>query len=96
VVTGESECVKETDLSTPEVATGMKMAAEITDKRGYGARWGFSIRHIDNLLAQGCPHLKVGKRRVRIVVADADQWMKERFGTQRRRPARTTAITVAE
>jgi hypothetical protein len=83
--------MNETISCTPEVATGTKLAAEITDKRGYAARWGFSIRHIDNLLAQGCPHLKIGKRRVRLVVTEADEWMKRTFATQRRRPARTPA-----
>jgi predicted DNA-binding transcriptional regulator AlpA len=77
--------------STPDTATGTKLAAEIADKRAYAARWGFSVRHIDNLLAQGCPHLKIGKRRVRLVVAEADEWMKRTFATQRRRPARTPA-----
>jgi len=55
----------------------------ITDKPGYAARWLFSPRHIDNLIAQGLPHLKIGQRRVRIVVADADAWMKDRYGTRR-------------
>jgi hypothetical protein len=83
--------MKESISCAPEVATGTKLAAGITDKRGYAARWGFSIRHIDNLLAQGCPHLKIGKRRVRLVVTEADEWMKRTFATQRRRPARTSA-----
>ena len=56
---------------------------EITDKRGFGKRWSFSTRHVDNLLAQGLPHLKIGKRRVRIIIAEADAWMRERFSTQR-------------
>jgi hypothetical protein len=55
----------------------------ITDKRGYAERWSFSPRHIDNLLAAGLPHLKVGQRRVRIVIADADTWMKQKFQCQR-------------
>jgi len=68
-------------------ATGsVNPATPITDKRGYGARWLFSARHIDNLLAQGLPHCKMGRRRVRIVVAEADAWMRERFGTRRRGP----------
>lgn len=58
-------------------------AEEITDKRGFAERWQFSIRHVDNLLAQGLPHLKIGKRRVRIILAEADAWMKERFGCRR-------------
>lgn len=73
---------------TPDTATGQtKLAADIADKRSYGQRWGFSPRHIDNLLAQGLPHLKIGERRVRIIVAEADAWMKDRFATQRRGPA---------
>ena len=53
--------------TTPDTATGSKLAGEITDKKGYGRRWSFSVRHIDNLIAQGLPHLKIGERRVRIV-----------------------------
>jgi len=68
----------------PGTSTGApKSTEEITDKRGFAARWGFSIRHVDNLLAQGMPHLKIGKRRVRIILMEADAWMKERFGCRR-------------
>lgn len=86
-------------VSAPEAATGTtKLAAEIraivaeflkeragpvTDKKGYAERWLFSPRHIDNFLAEGLPHLKIGDRRVRIVVAEADRWMGEQFGVQR-------------
>ena len=58
-------------------------AREIVDKRGYAEHWQFSPRHIDNLMALGLPHLKIGKRRVRIVVEEADAWMKEKYGVQR-------------
>lgn len=58
----------------------------ITDKRGYGTRWGLCVRSVDNLLRQGLPHIKVGARRVRINVDEADAWMKQRYGTQRRSP----------
>ena len=59
-------------------------ATAITDKKGFAARWHGSTRWVDNLLAQGLPHLKIGQRRVRIVIADADEWMKQTFGTRRR------------
>lgn len=68
-----------------DAAADNKPAPTITDKRGFGARWMFSPRHVDNLIAQGLPHLKIGKRRVRILTEEADTWMRERFGTQRRR-----------
>lgn len=79
--------VKRTIVTSPDAATGNKLAAdEITDKRGYAAHWKFSVRHTDHLLAQGLPHLKIGQRRVRIIVAEADAWMRERFGTRRLGP----------
>ena len=60
---------------------------QITDKRGYAAHWGFSVRHIDNLLKRGCPHLKIGKRRVRIIIPEADDWMRQQYSTRRRGPS---------
>jgi hypothetical protein len=68
---------------TPDATAGLKPAAEITDKAGYAQRWRFSKRHIDNLLARGLPHLKIGKRRVRIEIPEADAWMRSQFLTQR-------------
>jgi hypothetical protein len=58
-------------------------AAEITDKKGYARRWQGSPRWIDGLLAQGLPHCKIGARRVRILIPEADAWMREQFHTQR-------------
>jgi len=71
-------------LFAPEAATDTNLPDAITDKRGYGQRWHFSPRHVDNLIALGLPHLKIGARRVRIIVTEADAWMRERFSTQRR------------
>ena len=74
----------------PDAATGTKLAAHtpqdapVLDKGGYARRWLFSRRHIDTLISEGLPHCAIGKRRVRIVVAEADRWMIARYGTQRR------------
>jgi hypothetical protein len=82
--------VTETNLNAKEgAASAMPLVlreneSPISDKRGFGRRWGFSARTIDNLIAQGLPHWKVGKRRVRIIVAEGDAWMRQRFGVQRR------------
>jgi hypothetical protein len=88
-------------LQRPDAATGTTTAVQntgltrkeyceqtVTDKKGFGARWLFSPRMIDNLLADGLPHCKVGKRRVRIIIDEADHWMRARYGTQRRGQAR--------
>jgi hypothetical protein len=74
--------VKKTPALAPDTATGSTKA--VTDKKGYGQRWLFSPRHVDNLIAGGLPHLKIGSRRVRIVIEEADKWMLEKYGTQRR------------
>jgi hypothetical protein len=73
-----------TNEQTPDAATGQKLATDITDKRGYAQRWQGSTRWVDLLLARGLPHLKIGERRVRIIIPEADAWMREQFSTQRR------------
>jgi len=75
--------VKMKEKVTPDAAPGLS-AGDITDKRGYAEHWKSSPRWVDNLLAQGLPHLKIGQRRVRIVISEADAWMREQFATQRR------------
>lgn len=83
----QSRAVKE--MNAPDTATSdLKLAAIINDKRAFAARWQGSVRSVDGLLAQGLPHLKIGKRRVRIIVAEADAWMRERFGTRRLGPVK--------
>lgn len=75
--------------SIPDATTGdTKLVADITDKRGYAARWQGSVRWIDGLLAQGLPHCKIGARRVRILIPEADAWMQAQFHTQRRGAAK--------
>jgi hypothetical protein len=70
----------------PENAIGNQtsLASPFTDKRGYAQRWQFSTRKCDDLIAQGLPHLKIGKRRVRICIMEADSWMQAQFRVQRR------------
>jgi hypothetical protein len=50
------------------------------DKKGYGEHLGLCERTVGNLLKQGLPHLKIGSRRVRIDVAEADAWMRKTYG----------------
>ena len=72
-------------LATPEVATGhTSLASPFTDKRGYAQRWQGSTRWVDDLIARGLPHMKIGKRRVRLCIAEADEWMKSQYRVSRR------------
>jgi hypothetical protein len=79
---------REPESQKREAVTGGAPSAttNITDKRGYAQRWQFSPRHVDNLIARGLPHLKIGKRRVRILIDEADSWMRETYGTQCLKP----------
>jgi hypothetical protein len=92
--------MSEHNSCSPETAAGNKSVengrtSDITDKKGYGLRWQFSPRHVDNLIAQGLPHLKIGRRRVRILVPEADAWMRQRFSQRRRPPARTSTTRAS-
>lgn len=80
--------------TAPDNATGILLASPYTDKKGYGKRWQFSTRKCDDLIAQGMPHLKIGARRVRICIAEADAWMQSQFRTQRRAPAKGSGPTM--
>lgn len=40
-------------------------------------------RSVDNLLAQGMPHLKIGERRVRFDLDEVHAWAKREFSTRR-------------
>ena len=76
-------------LAQPEVATGQSsLASPYTDKRGYGKHWQASERWVSGLLEKGLPHLKIGARRVRIHIPEADAWMQQQFRVQRRGTAR--------
>jgi predicted DNA-binding transcriptional regulator AlpA len=72
----------------PDAAAGsLKSAAEnfprFGDKRAVAEMTGFSERTVSNFLAQGCPHLAVGKRRVRFDLDEVRAWLKEKYGSRR-------------
>ena len=77
-------------LIQPDAAPGIKSATN-TDtlprygsKRDVAAMLQMSVRSVDNFLRAGCPHLKLGKRRVRFDLPETRQWFAENFRTQRR------------
>ncbi len=74
-----------------ETVASNKPTAVAIDKGAFAARWGVSRRMVDNFLAQGMPHLAIGTRRVRIIPAEGDAWMNDRYATRRRRAATNPA-----
>ena len=76
-------------LAQPDNATGQtSFASPYTYKRGYVKHWQASERWVSGLLEKGLPHLKIGARRVRIHIPEADAWMQQQFRVQRRGAAR--------
>ena len=45
--------------------------------------FGLCRRSVDNLLAKGCPHMKLGHRRVRFDLEDVREWAKREFSVRR-------------
>jgi len=86
-----------TEIVTSEAATGLsKLAAsdnlpQFGDKRDVAAMARVSRRTVDNFLADGCPHIKLGARRVRFDLAEVRAWLKQKYGTQRRGPAKASS-----
>jgi hypothetical protein len=71
-------------LSEPQATSGdSKLAADITNKRGFAECWGVSTRTVDNWLRAGLPHMKLSARMIRISVGEGGEWLRSRFGTQR-------------
>ena len=59
-----------------------KITAE--NKVQVSQRFAVSKRTCDGWLASGMPHLKLSARMVRVPVAEATQWVRERYLVQRR------------
>jgi predicted DNA-binding transcriptional regulator AlpA len=70
----------------PDAATGEKLATvpRYGSKADVAAMLQMSRRTVDNLLRQGCPHLKLGSRRCRFDLAEVREWLSENFRVQRR------------
>ncbi len=73
---------------SPQAAEGTVSAGNenFGDKRAVGLLAGnMSLRWVDNELAKGMPHLKLGPRRCRFDLAEVKVWLKQRYGVQRRK-----------
>lgn len=69
--------------SAPVIGLEVSPRSDVMDKVEYAKHWRFSVSLINQLLAKGLPHAKVGSRRVRFLVAESDRWMLQTFGAQR-------------
>jgi predicted DNA-binding transcriptional regulator AlpA len=55
----------------------------LADKRRVAAYANLSVRTIDNLMAEGLPHLKIGRRRVRFDLPEVSTWLRQKYGVAR-------------
>jgi predicted DNA-binding transcriptional regulator AlpA len=74
----------------PDAATSQKLAVRealtrFGSKKDVAAMLQLSVRSVDNLVAAGCPVMRIGKRRCRFDLPEVAAWVKERYGQQRRR-----------
>lgn len=68
---------------TPETAPGNQEAARYGNKKALAVLLCLSLRSIDNLVARGCPHLKLSARLVRFDFAEVKAWLAAEYGTRR-------------
>jgi len=59
-------------------------AAVIGRKKDFAQHIRVSPRSVDQMLANGMPHMRISNRMVRINFAEATQWLEEHFRVQRR------------
>jgi len=52
-------------------------------KRDLAAAVQLSVRTIDGLLSEGCPHVKLSPRCVRVDIPECIAWIKEHYSQQR-------------
>jgi len=78
------------NISVTDAATvGNELAATVPrygSKRDVASMVQMSVRSVDNFINEGCPHLKLGKRRVRFDMVETRHWLAEKFRVQRRGP----------
>ena len=55
----------------------------LADKRAIARFANLSPRTIDNLMAEGLPHLKIGRRRVRFDLTEVSIWLRQKYGVAR-------------
>ena len=65
------------------ITTETPTVQKFGDKRDVAEMLGLCRRSVDNLLSRGCPHLKLGLRRVRFDLDEVRQWAKTEFGVRR-------------
>ena len=70
--------------SRPAEAAPLDHRPRLVTKKEIAQELGFSVRHMDNLLQQGCPHLKFSARSVKFDLAEVLAWSKDKFGIRRR------------
>jgi predicted DNA-binding transcriptional regulator AlpA len=76
--------------STPDAAASNKSATNIETLPRYGSKRDvanmvqMSVRSVDNFLRDGCPALRIGKRRVRFEMNEVRAWLADTYRTQRR------------
>lgn len=75
------------NYSNTDAATVKPKLAEVPrygSKADVAAMLQMSRRTVDNLVSKGCPHLKLGSRRLRFDMGEVRQWLADNFRQQRR------------
>jgi hypothetical protein len=72
-----------TDQTTSSVQPPKVEVDLIISITQYARRFRVRRETVDDWVRMGLPHLKISPKCTRIVVPEADEWMKNRFGRRR-------------
>jgi predicted DNA-binding transcriptional regulator AlpA len=71
-------------LEAPGVVPGTHTTATFVGKKEIAALCGMSVRWVEAQCRAGMPHMAFGRRRTKFIPSEVTEWLKLRFGVQRR------------
>lgn len=69
-------------------AQGRELPPRYGSKKDVARMVQMSVRSVDNFLREGCPALRIGKRRVRFDLEEVRVWLADNYRVVRRAPAK--------
>jgi excisionase family DNA binding protein len=66
------------------------------DKEAVARMLGVTTKTVQNLMARGMPHIRLGSRRTRFDLPEVRKWIKDQFEVRRRAPRPVATIARTE
>ena len=81
----DNSTLNQKEQQNNDVAVNGNNTPALDKKRDIAEMINVSVRSVDNLIADGCPHIKLTPRCVRFDRAEVKAWLKQKYGQQSRK-----------